>query len=324
MGAQISTDPEDASSRFQFTSDDSSVETWGNDSAKRAMTSFCEAVAALPSHAMASGVTEACKLLGRGNYSEVWHCRVNVQPEQVAVKVITSKCGTPSNAKEVDLLKDLTHPNLVQFIDVVERCPRLLILEVCLGGNVYQFLHGIPGQALSMFSIEQRVKPASEVAFAVAYLHSRDVIHRDIKAGNVFFADIVSGSASSLPTAKLGDVELARHRGEKEIMTPCVGTVLYMAPEQAASNDYGKPADVFAVAVFSNELATGERPYSERFRLKGARDMVRVTLSVQQGVRPRLCDDERLREAFETCWNQEPAARWHASELGPYLHSIAL
>lgn len=291
------------------------------EASESAMAAFCIAAAVTPSTAMECGVAEVSKLLGRGIYSEVWQCRLNAQPDQVAVKIISSRSSAP-NAEDARLLKDLIHPKLVQVVEVVERLPNLVILELCLGVTLDQFLHGFPGQAVATFGMEERLKPPLDVSCAVAYLHSKDIVHRDIKASNVFFAEPVSDSTRGLPMAKLGDLQLARQRTERELMTPCVGSVLYMAPEKATCGDYGKPADIFAVAVLLNELGTGERPYSDRFRLRGARDMVRVTLFVSEGGRPRLCDDERLHDLVRTCWNQDPAVRRDASALASCLQSF--
>lgn len=272
-----------------------------------------------------TGVTLACKLLGKGSFSEVWQCRFEGQSEPVAVKVLGDNSSADSN--EARFLKSLMHPNLVQLIDVVEGPTTALVLELCKGGTLSEFMYESQGRCLYGFSDDQRLKPLIEVASAVAYLHSMEIMHRDIKPDNVFLIDTTWQSDNvtghrMLPTVKLGDLGLARSMANAPAkMTNCVGTMLYMAPENLAACDYGKPADVFSIAILANELVLCERPYSERMSQNGKENMAMMTLLVMQGVRPRLCNHAVAQEFVVPCWNTDPLQRWPAYAIADFLHT---
>jgi len=267
-------------------------------------------------------VVDACRMLGKGSYSEVWHCVVEGLAVDVAVKVLQQGV-TLQTSSEYSTLKDASHPNLVSLLDIVEGPINAFFLELCLGGTIAQFLYDVPGQAVTCFTLDQRLKPAHEVAAAVAYLHSRDIMHRDIKASNVLLADVAFQGMSELPPAKLGDLGLARMVQGAE-MTPCVGTPLYMAPENMGGCEYGKPADVFSVAILCNEICVGERPYS-KLGIEGAHNslvaasVAKMTLIIMQGGRPRPCEDASVQHMCLACWNAEPAVRWPAAAVAGQL-----
>jgi serine/threonine protein kinase len=251
-------------------------------------------------------------MLGKGAFSEVWHCRVTGCESPVAVKVLQENMDA-NQCREVTLLKDVVHPNLVQLVDVVAGKPSALILELCLGDTISQFLYDNPSQAIACHSMEQRMKPGFEVGCAVAYLHSLDIMHRDIKATNVFFAEKITGQ--ELPPAKLGDLGLARKLGGH--MTQCVGTLAYMAPENLSSPDYGKPADVFSTAVLANELAVCQSPYEQHEASR--KNVAQMTLLILQGARPQACEDPRLKDLILMTFNADPAVRPSATDFARTL-----
>ena len=104
---------------------------------------------------------------------------------------------------------------------------------------------------------DQSLKIFAQIARGLTYVHERGLVHRDLKPANIFLIDGV---------AKIGDFGLSRHVGfnddlveedneeEDEDITRGVGTRLYAAPEQLASDDYDEKADVYSLGVVLYEL----------------------------------------------------------------------
>ena len=98
----------------------------------------------------------------------------------------------------------------------------------------------------------------------VAHLHEKDVIHRDLKPGN-----ILVGSYRDFSKVQIIDFGLAMSLRGADRPTGEVGTFLYMAPEQAAEGyEYGKGADIWACGIIMYELLCGEHPILKQFERK--------------------------------------------------------
>lgn len=287
------------------------------------LTSFSAKIAAptapMPQITEVSGISEAGRFLGKGTFSEVWQCRVLNHQQPVAVKILMQGLDA-TGSREAELLRNLAHPNLVQLIDVVEGPPSALFLELCEGGTVLDFLYRSPDRASTAFTTQQRLRPALEAANAVSYLHSVEIIHRDVKPSNVFFTDPAWRSANFLPPVKVGDLGLARSIVNDTQKTPCVGTAIYMAPENWGRSNYGKPADVFSLAVLANELATCLRPYADQTAMK--RNIAQVMQYIMQGGRPQICNDCTVQEFIIPCWSDDPEERWPAAAIVNYLEAV--
>ncbi|MBA3413787.1 MAG: serine/threonine protein kinase [Chloroflexia bacterium] len=143
---------------------------------------------------------------------------------------------------EGELLLGLTHPHIVRAYDLVRGDTPVLVLET------------LPGETLS--HLIDRGAPrlaAAEVAHlgrhlcsAVGYLHRHGILHLDLKPSNI----IATGGL-----ARVLDLSLAQPPGP---IKPGVGTLGYMAPEQARGGEIGPAADVWGIGAVLYEVATGE------------------------------------------------------------------
>jgi serine/threonine protein kinase len=153
------------------------------------------------------------------------------------------------------------------------------------------------------------------IVSAIEYLHSGNIIHRDVKSGNCFLSYAIEPWAIEIPALKLGDLGLARPVA-MENMTRGAGTMRYMAPEVITSHSYGLGADIFSLGIMLHELVTGEPPFSKAKLNEGA-----IAAKIVQGVRPSLeslsaaAVNVDLPNILESCWAQEASIRLTASEV---------
>lgn len=148
--------------------------------------------------------------------------------------------------KELSLLRDLRHPNIVHFIGVSipkepSFVPVMIVTELCANGDLFDYIRGVDHPPfLSMLEI------MLGIAKGVNYLHSRipTVIHRDIKSSNVLI--------TAQGVAKIGDFGLARvvETTMKSMIRSLVGTVNWQAPELWVPHPrYNEKVDVYSVGL---------------------------------------------------------------------------
>lgn len=237
----------------------------------------------------------------------------------VAVKEI--RFGGGFNwTREVQVLKQVSHPNIVGFLGVATDC-RLgaarLVLEFCHGGTLFDLLHDSDVD----LRWAQKEKMALDVARAMQHLHSfePEIVHRDLKSLNLLLeAPVCSGEDE--PLVKLTDFGLARIGGMRQKTgapgspSGCLslqGTGPWIAPEVFAGHSYGRKVDVYSYGMVLYELICRDIPFGV-----SARDFADKKLGslVAHGHRPTLAKvPDGCPEVLETlmidCWAQDPNKR---------------
>jgi len=262
------------------------------------------------------------KRLGAGSFGEVFRCTMKGSQQEFAVKVL-HKGSDISQKREVELLHHLKHNNLVHFHSVLRGSPDAIVLELCAGGSLADVLHGPKAQKAGVASLglQPRAQAALDVLSAVEYLHTQQIVHRDVKTGNAFLTSLVSMPMVDLPPVKLGDLGLARQVDGH--MTQCTGTWRYMAPEVMTSNTYAEPADVFSCGLLLYEALSGKVPFD-------GVSAQRVVQAVLAGRRPDPRDVaglqpivDALAAVMHACWAEEPNDRPSASYLAQCIQPLA-
>ena len=188
--------------------------------------------------------------LGEGGFGRVYRAMLGMAP--VAIKVLDQESmqGQQEFSNEISLA-ELSHPHLVTLKGFC-REPPCLLYELMSRGNLEEALRQ-PGEALS-FNV--RVRVATQVSYALSYLHSRGFIHRDIKSSNIFLdADL---------NAKVGDLGLATNIAQGEVSSrprsdesSIQGDWQWMAPELRASGRASLKSDVFSFGLLLIQMLTG-------------------------------------------------------------------
>jgi predicted ATPase len=212
--------------------------------------------------------------LGAGGMGEVYRARDPRLSREVALKVIRRALSVGPDAeddaldrllREAILASALNHPNIVTIYEtgIVDR-DRYIAMELIEGSTLRQVAsQGLPaGRALGI---------ARQVSEALAVAHAAQIIHRDIKPDNVMvrpdgYAKLLDfGLAKSQP-----DGAFAGPSTPTGVVTEAgvvLGTIAYMAPEQARGEMVGEEADIFALGVMLYELVTGRHPFAAASQL---------------------------------------------------------
>jgi LIM domain kinase 1 len=189
--------------------------------------------------------------IGKGGFGVVY--RADYLGIDVAVKQISAPGGEDDMEeifvrREIAILKSCRHPNLVAFLGVVEQATAdegiQIVLEYLPGGDLGRFLL----DSKEPISYATKIKISLDVACGMAYLHSRNIIFRDIKSENLLMDECGK--------VKICDFGFARKFSKKYRPTTRCGTDEFMAPEIILGKDYDQSADVFSYGMLLFEIIT--------------------------------------------------------------------
>ncbi|KAL3841916.1 hypothetical protein ACJMK2_020005, partial [Sinanodonta woodiana] len=286
-----------------------------NETVYSCIDSFGRAGSACTSVSSTHSVTEETiqwkkgNILGKGAFGIVW-CGLTSEGQLIAVKQIELNTTSKEKAKteyekvqeEVELLKTLHHKNIVGYLGT----------SLDEGESVVNiFMQFVPGGSIA--SILARFGALDEAVFrrytkqmldGVEYLHANDVIHRDIKGGNVMLMPNGIIKLIDFGCAKRLCINLSM--GQSQILKSMKGTPYWMAPEVVNESGHGKKSDIWSIGCTVFEMATRKPPWADmnpmaaifaigsdkptpqlpaRFSLE-ARDFVNTCLTRNQSLRP--------------------------------------
>lgn len=181
-------------------------------------------------------------------FSTILRCKNKTTKEIVILKEIAQKKTEEAPSKQVLrellVLMNFEHTNIVKFHSVFVHHTSIVIeMEFCISS-----LSNIIKQISKPFHLSQTKKIIKSIAEGLKYLHAHDIIHRDIKPGNVFIDENC--------VVKLGDFGSCRIKNDNiKSVTPLVGTKWYKAPEIIFSKkDYDNKVDIWSFGCLIAEL----------------------------------------------------------------------
>ncbi len=210
---------------------------------------------------------EIVALLGAGGMGEVYRARDTKLQRDVALKVLPPDTAADPERRqrferEARAVAALNHPNIVTIYSVDDVDGRLfLTMELVDGQPLCELIRpgGLP--------LDRLLEIATPLADAVSAAHARGITHRDLKPANVMVTPTRQVKVLDFGLAKLLDASVVTDTMATEapqVITgqgKILGTIAYMAPEQAEGKPVDARSDIFSLGVMLYEMATGERPF---------------------------------------------------------------
>ncbi|RVE50949.1 hypothetical protein evm_004358 [Chilo suppressalis] len=197
------------------------------------------------------------KTIGQGTYGNVYLCENQLSSVLSIVKDIELNGKIQDHkqdiANEVNILSSLKHPNIITFYDCFYADNHVLIsMEYATSGNLAEYMYQrypklIKQQEILFFF--------SQVLLGVNYIHSLNVIHRDLKAENI----LMTGKNGVL--IKIGDFGISKMLASAKKTSTVIGTPYYLAPELCEGKPYDTKSDIWALGCLLYEMCTHKRAF---------------------------------------------------------------
>lgn len=258
---------------------------------------------------------EELRPLGHGHFGTVSLVRVKATGELVAAKIVSksaaiARCPSVSPGDEAATLGKLRHPNIVRLLDVVDtRSTLFLLLEPLVGGDLLSHMRAQPGGILS---VEETRLHARSLMGALAFMHRRGFVHRDVKPSNVLLA--ADG------TVRLADFGLAAslpRPGERSLTSVC-GTQEFIAPEMVLcghgdARGYGHEVDLWGMGLLIFACLYGYNPFLRPTEIETISAIITADYAVPQVQPQRAAACAAAVGLIGHLLVADPAERWDAA-----------
>lgn len=258
------------------------------------------------------------EILGEGTFGQVNYGKwqgLDVAVKQLKTEKLTGR-AQEEFIQEASTMMSLRAPYIVSLYGITLE-PPAMVLEYLSGGSLDQWLHGE-----DELDWNYRYSLALDIAKGLSYLHSQNIVHRDLKSLNILLDEH--------GRAKLCDFGLARVKSEstKGAQTKTlqgqdyqVGTELWMAPEllNPQTARYTAKSDMYSYGVILWEIAAREYPYQQA---RGSFALIRSWKEQGQEEAVPEGTPAYFSKAIDWCRSLDPAKRPAASELIKYLEEV--
>ncbi|XP_065864942.1 uncharacterized protein [Euphorbia lathyris] len=271
-----------------------------------------------------NGDLEELRELGSGTFGTVYHGKW--RGSDVAIKRLKKICFTGRSSeeerltlefwREAEILSKLHHPNVVAFYGVVQDGPGgtlATVTEYMVDGSLRHVLL----KKDRYLDRRKRLLIAMDAAFGMEYLHSKNIVHFDLKCDNL----LVNLKDPQRPICKVGDFGLSKIKRNTLVSGGVRGTLPWMAPEllNGSSNKVSEKVDVFSFGIVLWEILTGDEPYANMHYGAIIGGIVNNTL---RPTIPSYCDAE-WKKLMEQCWAPNPAVRPSFTEIAGRLRVMS-
>lgn len=243
--------------------------------------------------------------LGRGSHGTVY--LLKYMTSLVVCKSIPEKHSKYA-IREIDFLMNLCHRRIIKLIEHtrIDSCYHL-ILEYANSGTLETIIMHKRRHGVGLDHLRLVWDITSQLIDALVYLHTKEIIHRDIKPTNIL-VNRLKYRDEEIIEFKLCDFSLSSKVGSS--MGNIVGTPFYMAPEIINKVDYDDKVDMWSLGVLLYETVTLERPFNGKTR----RDLQKYILEQEICSVPNIGKEETLSKFILTCISKDPNKRLSSYE----------
>lgn len=198
---------------------------------------------------------EILEKIGEGGMAVVYKAFCHRLSRFVAVKIMREETAADEEfrrrfASESHAIAMLSHPNIVAVYDVSHSDDvEYIVMELVDGITLKQYM-----EKRGAVNWKEALHFTKQIAKALAHAHSRGIIHRDIKPQNIML--LKDG------TIKVADFGIAALENEVEDSNEAIGSIHYIAPEQAQGKSPDVRSDIYSLGVVMYEMLTGQKPYT--------------------------------------------------------------
>jgi hypothetical protein len=259
---------------------------------------------------------QVLELLGRGGMGEVYAAEDTRLRRKVAIKVLPAAMAADPERRrrferEAQAIASLNHPGIVTIHSVEHEGGVSFLTMELVEGTTLADLVPEGGMPLAQF-----LRIAVPLADAVNAAHERGILHRDLKPGNVMVTPEGRVKVLDFGLAKLTeaaqDAALVMRDGPHTTSAgQIIGTLFYMAPEQAEGKPVDHRADIFALGVMLYELAVGLRPFAGETNVSVLTSLLRDTPRPLIELRHDL--PAVLGDILQRCMEKDPEKRYRSA-----------
>ncbi len=198
---------------------------------------------------------EILEKIGEGGMAVVYKAFCHRLSRFVAVKIMREEMAADEEFKrrfcaESHAIAMLSHPNIVAVYDVSHSDDvEYIVMELVDGITLKQYM-----DKRGAISWKEALHFTKQITKALAHAHSRGIIHRDIKPQNIML--LKDG------TIKVADFGIAALENEMQESGQAVGSIHYIAPEQARGENPDARSDIYSLGIVMYEMLTGRKPYT--------------------------------------------------------------
>ncbi|XP_044080764.1 serine/threonine-protein kinase Nek1 isoform X4 [Neovison vison] len=189
--------------------------------------------------------------IGEGSFGKAILVKSTDDGKQYVIKEINisrmSNKEREESRREVAVLANMKHPNIVQYRESFEENGSLyIVMDYCEGGDLFKRINAQKG---ILFQEDQILDWFVQICLALKHVHDRKILHRDIKSQNIFL--------TKDGTIQLGDFGIARVLNSTvELARTCIGTPYYLSPEICENKPYNNKSDIWALGCVLYEMCT--------------------------------------------------------------------
>ncbi|XP_045906162.1 serine/threonine-protein kinase Nek1 isoform X1 [Micropterus dolomieu] len=248
---------------------------------------------------------EKVKKIGEGSFGKAVLVKSKEDGHQYVIKEIgisgMSSKERQESRREVAVLANMSHPNIVQYKESFEEGGCLyIVMDYCEGGDLFKKINSQKGV---LFSEEQILDWFVQICLALKHVHDRKILHRDIKSQNIFL--------TKDGTVQLGDFGIARVLNSTvELARTCIGTPYYLSPEICENKPYNNKSDIWALGCVLYEMCTLKHAFE-------AGNMKNLVLKIIRGSYPPVSVhySQELRSLLAQLFKRNPRERPSVSSI---------